>query len=113
MGVDYVNLARYIHQHTTVQGVEVFQVIERNTRITRLFALFDVLECHVRCLGQKDVHVRKPDVLLVLVRVHLILLWPHELLLEQVFPKHVTCTEETTLVNDDVILLGFQRLKRL
>jgi hypothetical protein len=42
---------------------------------------------------------------------NVVFLWPHELLLEQVFPKHMARAEKTPFVDDHV--LGFQGLKRL
>ena len=111
VGVDDMDFARHVHQHARVQNVEVLQVIQRNSGITRLFTLLDVFERHLWCLGQEDVHVWEPRVLFILERVRVVFLWSHKLLLEQVFPKHVARTEKTPFVNHHV--LGFHGLKRL
>ena len=91
--VDDMNFARHIRQHARVQDIEVLEIGQIDTRITRLFALLDVFERHLGCLGQKDVHVWKPYILVVLVTVHIVFFCSYELILHKIFPKHMARAE--------------------
>ena len=111
MCINDVDFTRHDEQHARVQDIEFLQVIQRDTRVTRLLALFDVLKRHFRHLGQKDVDIWVPSIFLILVRIDNMFFWSHKVLLKQVFPKHMARAEETPFVNDDVP--RFHGLKRL